>query len=285
MIEASRSRADFDAASNDRAPPLSDAPATCQRGASQVAHHGHAASLSGVSEGDARLKSKGNSVLKKLRFVTACVVAGALMSALSGSPANASPQNGDASDVIERVLQSTDPAAAYQQLSAEERTEFDYRMMPAETEESVEFWPADAVAERSARLGNVPGSDMTTLANGDVTILAYGCWYGKARGATKGGAGNTLYTYFTTLNWCYGSDGRMTARLYEADGETKTPGWRYDGVQNSNSAVIWPKAVAWAQHKFTLGIGLVDIKSDSRCQRVTGRQTGVAQYSTACGLV
>lgn len=210
--------------------------------------------------------------------LAATVAIGAVLALQAAVPALAADRLSGESDVVVTVLKADDPTAAYGALSAADRAEFDFYMLPVEPESppAMKIEPHDAEAFRSARQGLLPESAL------DVT--ATGCWLGRSNDSRKAPAGNTLYTFFTTLRWCASGSTVTSATLYEADGETSTPGWRYDGVRARNWGIINNTGRAYARHRFVLGIGGYDVKTDDNCLRVTGFAAGNSGQERVCSI-
>ncbi|GAA2632709.1 hypothetical protein [Streptomyces vastus] len=208
------------------------------------------------------------------RLVVGTAAAGLLVGL--AAPASSAAQD-KAPATAAAVLQAADPQATYAQLSADERAEFNARYLPASTTVTEEIKPADATAFKSAAAGIAP--------NSIGEVQASGCWYGKATGSSRAAAGNTLYTFWVENTWC-SNGSRVTSNSYRtADGETSTPGWRYEGVQTKGAGIVGNQGRAWAKHLFVLGVGGWDIQSPNECIRVKGAASGTAYADRVCSIM
>ncbi|MFD6756438.1 hypothetical protein [Micromonospora gifhornensis] len=182
-----------------------------------------------------------------------------------------------AEDVVTRVFNASDPEAFYRGLSPTERAAFDHVMIPVTSTLSVEIEPADAVARNAAANGQ--------SADEVFDALATGCWYGRTRDGAQAAAGNTLYTFWTNIYWCASGSTVTSVRIHEADGETKTIGWRYDGVKSSGAQVISNQGRGWAKHRFILGVGGWDVSHPEHCLRAKGTASGTASGDRVCSVL
>ncbi|MFF2641716.1 hypothetical protein ACFVUB_17905 [Streptomyces niveus] len=208
------------------------------------------------------------------RLAVGAVAAGLL--AGFGAPASAATQD-NTSSTAASVLGATDPQAAYAQLSETERTQFNARYLPARTVVSEMVTPADAVARESVKAGTTP--------NSIGSVQAAGCWYGKATGSSRAAAGNTLYTFWVENTWCSNGSSVTSNSYRTADGETSTPGWRYEGVKSKGAGIVGNQGRAWAKHLFILGVGGWDIQSPNECIRVKGSASGTAYADRVCSIM
>lgn len=180
--------------------------------------------------------------------------------------ANAQPAPGpaDAADPVSKVMKAPDPKKALEALDAKERADFDARTQVKDV--TLE----DATVEKDEEAG--------------AKVAGQACWKGQARGSAKAAAGNTLFTFWVNGQWC-ASGGRVTkASFTRADGETKTPGWRYDGVKTKGGEVHGNQGRVWAKHRFILGVGGIDIKNDDRCLRFSGTAKGKIKSENKCDV-
>lgn len=208
------------------------------------------------------------------------VAVSAMAAILLGIAHPASATGADASraeDVVTRVINADHPEEVYRGLSPTDRAAFDSRMIPVSATISVEIEPADAAARHAAANGQRP--------DGLFDVLATGCWLARVKDSRQAAAGNTLYTFWTTIHWCISGSTVTSASLYEADGETSTPGWRYDGVQSSGSAVVNNQGRAWAKHRFILGVGGWDIGHPDHCLRAKGTASATYSGDRVCSVV
>jgi hypothetical protein len=193
-------------------------------------------------------------------------VLGLLVSVSSYGAANAqpAPESADAADPVAKVIKAPDPKAAFEALDAKEKAAFNERTQVAE------------VTLEDATVEKVEGSE--------AKAGAQACWKGQAKGYAKAVTGNTLYTFWVSGQWCT-SGGRVTSASFtRADGETKTPGWRYDGVKTKGGGVHDGKGRVWAKHRFILGAGGIDIKTDDQCLRFSGTAKGKLKSENKCDV-
>lgn len=203
-----------------------------------------------------------------------------VLAMLSVAPAAMAAQDPDA--IIAGVLESSDPQAAYDALSEEDQAAFDAQMLPVKVIfTTATLVPADDTARNSYANGARPvlGAGPASLAASD------GCWLGRGDGSAQAAAGNTLYTFFTTGEWCISGGVVTTASLYQAGGETATPGWRYEGTTASGSDVINNEGRSFASHNFILGSYGIDIQNVNECQRVDGLSNANYVVVATCSLV
>lgn len=185
----------------------------------------------------------------------------ALLSIFSASPASASPS--DAQSIINYVLQAPNPKVAHDSLSSHDRAIFDSHMF---------------VSKVVVTLSPAPG----------VHPLVSGCFNGRASGSGQNVFGGTLYTFWVDGEWCMNSSSVVTSATYlGADGETKTPGWRYEGVRSHGSGVLSGAnfGLVWAHHLFVLGAGGVDVQHADECIRLIGISNGQASADSVCSSI
>jgi hypothetical protein len=219
-----------------------------------------------------QFRSRSRANISRLAVGTA---AAGLLIGLAAPASNAAQDK--APSTAAAVLQAADPQAAYAQLSDKERAEFNARYLPASTTVTEEIKPADATAFKSTAAGITP--------NSIGEVQAAGCWYGKATGSSRAAAGNTLYTFWVENTWC-SNGSTVTSNSYRtADGETSTPGWRYEGVKSKGAAIVSNQGRAWAKHLFVLGVGGIDIQSPNECIRVKGSASGRASADRVCSIM
>ena len=65
---------------------------------------------------------------------------------------------------------------------------------------------------------------------------------------------------------------------------TKTPGWRYDGVKSKGGETHKGRGIVWAKHRFILGAGGIDIKTDDQCLRFSGTANGKMKSENKCDV-
>lgn len=74
------------------------------------------------------------------------------------------------------------------------------------------------------------------------------------------------------------------ASVADNGGETSTPGWRYEGVTDSDAGVVNNEGRSYSQYKFVLGAGGWDIQTPTPCIRVIGQASGEADSDLVCGI-
>lgn len=165
----------------------------------------------------------------------------------------------EAAEVVTKVFKAVDPRAAYQAMGTKEQERF----------------------KKEARSASFSIEDQSSEAT--ESVAGRSCWKGQARGAGKNAIGKTLYTYWVSGTWC-ASGGRVTSASFSsADGETKTPGWRHDGVKSKGKDVIKNLGRVWAKQRFILGIGGWDIQTVDVCLRLSGTANGKISAQSVCG--
>lgn len=84
-----------------------------------------------------------------------------------------------------------------------------------------------------------------------------------------------------------GTASHVTAigHILEASGETKTPGWRYDGVRASGYKVVSNQGRGWAKHRFILGVGGWDVNHPEHCLRGKGTASGTVSADRVCSVL
>lgn len=214
----------------------------------------------------ARRKSSTNTTTTRRCLAVALAVLCSL--ALAAVPAAAA----DPDAIVDGVLSAPDPAAAYDALSAQDRAVFDDHMLPAAVKvDTTAVTPADDTARASAAAGAIAFAD--------------GCWAGRADGSAQSTAGNTLYTFFVTGSWCVTGGAVTSSSLYQAGGETATPGWRFEGTTSSGADVIGGQGRSFASQRFVLGSYGIDIQTVDECMRVNGQADSYFTSTRTCSLV
>lgn len=136
--------------------------------------------------------------------------------------------------------------------------------------------PSDLVA-----LGSQIGA---TLSGETVSPLAKGCWTSRTNRSGKAKAGNTLYTYYHVGRWCSSGTVVTSSNVADSGGETKTPGWRYEGVTKRGTGIVSNQGRSYSQYRFVLGVGGWDIQTPTPCARVRGTSAGTATSDGVCGI-
>lgn len=177
------------------------------------------------------------------------------------------PAETERSAALEKYLES---------LPHDERQDFIDNNLPAKKITEVEeIQPVDETARRSLADAEAHGLDVSPLANG--------CWT-QRRNSWSAAAGNTLYTFYHVGGWCASGSRVTSARTVDAGGETKTPGWRYDGVLRTHSGVVYNQGRSFSQHRFVFGAGGWDIQTPTPCLRVNGLPNGRGYTDAVCGI-
>lgn len=162
-------------------------------------------------------------------------------------------------------------------LPVDQRQEFVDSQLPATTTMEVGAQlPANAVAAASLAAAKSTGSA--------ITPLAVGCWQQRWNWSGQAAAGNTLYTFYHVGHWCASGTTVRSAAILDAGGETRTPGWRYEGIVARSSGVVANQGRSYTQHKFVLGVGGWDIQTSLRCFRVKGTAAGTSTSDGTCGI-
>lgn len=162
-------------------------------------------------------------------------------------------------------------------LSAEDRQDFIDTRLPASVDVEVGAQlPANAAAKASLLAADAAGRS--------VSPMATGCWTQRWTWGPKAAAGNTLYTYYHVGYWCSSGSTVTAASIADSGGETKNPGWRYEGVIASGSGVVSNQGRSYTQHKFVLGVGGWDVQTPLECARVKGASSGTSSADSVCGI-
>lgn len=209
------------------------------------------------------------------RHLTAVIAAALLM--LAGSTAQAAQDDAEIDPLPADVEVTPELKEHLATLSTAEQEDFVRTQLPASSDTVVgPQQPADAEAQASAAAAEARGAE---AAPEDA-----GCWTQRVDGWSEARAGNTLYTYYHVGSWC--SDGSSVTEASVADngGETSTPGWRYEGVTDSDAGVVNNEGRSYSQYKFVLGAGGWDIQTPTPCIRVIGQASGEADSDLVCGI-
>ena len=151
--------------------------------------------------------------------------------------------------LLDKVLNAADPQAAYNQLSSEEKAEFDSLTKPA----------GDPTVNTTVT-GGAPA-----ITPDVATAKFTGCWGMHATGGAKALAGNTLYTFWQDTGVCV-KNGKVTSvSITNAHGETSTPGWRIAHAPTTSKLNAGWEGRGLAEYHFVLGAGPWDIQHPSDC--------------------
>lgn len=123
-----------------------------------------------------------------------------------------------------------------------------------------------------------------TASGKTVSPLAKGCWTSRTNRSGKAKAGNTLYTYYHVGRWCSSGTVVTSSTVADAGGETKTPGWRYEGVTRRSAGIVSNQGRSFSQQKFVFGIGGWDVQTPTPCARIKGTTAGTASADGVCGI-
>lgn len=167
--------------------------------------------------------------------------------------------------VVYQVMNSQDPKASYDALTAGERATFDRFMLPAARTSKVTITPIEG-----ATAGAPAGVD--------------GCWRGFGDASDRALAGNTLYTFHIVWDWC--ATGTTVTWVGRTDvwAETSTIGWRIDYARWRQSEVVYNEGRVSAEFLFILGVGGIDIQRAYRCLRGGGRWDGTLFVDRGCSI-
>jgi hypothetical protein len=230
--------------------------------------------------------------MKKTIAIALIVLPMALAACMTGDPSDGDPTASDPTEdtspdgpvpvpadaqilsahqaVLDRVMKAADPQAAYAQLSAADRAEFDSLTRPA-GEPSV----------TTTLDGNTPAitPDAATAAKFN------GCFSVHATGGRKAFFGNTLYTFWQTTKVC-AKGGKVTSvAVTSAGGETSTPGWRIAHAPTTSKLNVGWEGRGKAAYHFVLGAGPWDIQHPSDCLQLRLNADGKHfRVMTSCDL-
>lgn len=158
--------------------------------------------------------------------------------------------------LLQRVFNAANPGAAYEQLTAEDRTIVDHATQPyGDPDTHFEIAPVD----------DAEGTESTDAHADALQARFSGCWALHFTGARKAILGNTLYTYWQNTNVCV-SGGKVTkVSVTNAGGETRTLGWRITHEPTTSTYNAGWEGRGKAQYYFVLGVGGWDIQHPSDC--------------------
>lgn len=217
--------------------------------------------------------------MRRIGRLAAAAAVATLASVAGATTAHAEVQASD--DTLDQVTSSIEVSAeleAYlETLTPAERADFVETHVPVETDVEVGAQvPADATARASLAEARAAGQA--------VEPMATGCWTQRWTWAPKAAAGNTLYTYYHVGYWCSSGSTVTAASVADAGGETKTIGWRYEGIVRDGAGVVSNQGRSYTQHKFVLGVGGWDIQTPLECARVKGLSTATSTADSVCGI-
>ena len=196
-------------------------------------------------------------------------VVGVLVSVLMLSVGTATSQASSPAEVVTGVMTAADPQAAYEGLSAVERSDFDRYTM---------------VVEETVELTSKPASDLSGLAAPGFSAAAVtACVDKTAKGLAKAIAGNGLYKWQTTIRYCGNSAGKIvSSKLTQTQGDSIMIGWNFDKVTDKNAGVSSGKAFGWAQYHFFFSVAHLVTSNKSPCQRIIAKNTGATSTDGQC---
>lgn len=202
----------------------------------------------------------GNLLKLIVLFAIACGFA-----AISGSASAAPPPVQSAPryglQLAEKVASSTNPDAAYNALSAGQKTALNAATRPVK-------------AVLVASSGTLPSGAHQAAA---------GCYGAYGRFDWRAAAGNTVYTTWQGLHWCSNGSSVTSFYVFDRGGETSTPGWSYQGNGGAGSWNVSWEVRQYTQQKFTFGIGAYGY-STTPCTQVRGGATGLYSSRASCNL-
>jgi hypothetical protein len=171
---------------------------------------------------------------RAIRYLVAMI--GVLAAVAITPPTAAAGTDGPQLDpVVYQVMNSQDPKASYDALTAGERATFDRFMLPATRTSKVTVRSIDP-----STVDAPPGVDA--------------CWRGFGDASDQALAGNTLYTFHIVWDWC--ATGSTVTSVGQTDvwAETSTIGWRIDYARWRQSAVVYNEGRVSAEFLFILGV-------------------------------
>ena len=186
--------------------------------------------------------------------------------------------------VISAVFDAADPAAAYAQLDAQQRADFDALELPhsVEIEETADPTPVPDMDPDG------PDDDAGVLLpggppyGGPVTNVP-GCYQHQVKGVVRNATKNRLYAYWFDMYWCYNKTRITRSVIKTPGGNVFWPGWQYLGVVGKARAAYPNVAVGWTQHAFQLKVGGTVVHSPRPCLRgQTHRNTGAPHRDYVC---
>lgn len=167
-------------------------------------------------------------------------------------------------------------------------TSDDAASVPGEIDNLEDLLPVATDVEAGPQLpADLPALTSLATAKGgaaSVSPLATGCWTQRWTWSPRSGVGTVLYTYYHVGYWCSSGTRVTAARVAAAGGETRTPGWSYNGVVDRGAGIAANQGRSFSQHKFTLRAGGIVVQSPLQCGRVKGAASGGASADRVCGI-
>lgn len=203
--------------------------------------------------------------VRAIRYLVTMIAMLAAITITSPVAAAAGTDGAQLDPVVSEVMNSPDPKATYDALTAGERATFDRFMVPA------------------ARTSNATITSIgAATAGAPAGINA--CWRGYADASDQAAAGNTLYTFHIVWDWC--ASGTTVTWVGRTDvwAETSTPGWRIDYARWRQSGVVYNEGRVVGEFLFILGVGGWDIQHAYRCLRGGGRWNGTVWADRGCSI-
>ncbi len=152
------------------------------------------------------------------------------------------PSASDGLSIAAKVFSTSNPKAAFEQLSPQDRKSFERVTTLAKVEETT-------VSTRMPRRASVRTKRLQSRAAAICSVSIY------TKRAGKSVAGNTLYTYWQRTQVCAkGSDRIGTIKVTNVGGETSTIGWSYNGYTIEKYDAGW-EGRGLAKFKFSFGWG------------------------------
>jgi hypothetical protein len=173
------------------------------------------------------------------------------------APSEAPAQAQEGLAIATRVFASENPTDAYAALRDEERAKFDGVTTPGELQMSETFV-------------DMGGKEITPEST--MTPAYSGCYGWHQTYGRKALFGNTLYTYWQSTSVCVSNGTVTSVSVYDAGGETSTPGWRITHSPTTATKNVYWEGRGKAQYYFVFGAGGWDIQHPTDCiqQRLNG---------------
>lgn len=187
-----------------------------------------------------RKKYRGVGVIVSALSVAVVLLSPAAASAATRSAAAGSTAASGGAAIAQHVLNSANPAAAYNALSDS--------------------------AKRAFGLAERPVSAVVNIQDIRQTDVDP-CWSAYVSYDWKAAAGNTVYTTWQGLNWCSNGSSITSYSVFTRGGETSTPGWSYNGNGGQGSWNVGWEVRQYTQEKFTFGLGTYFGYTTSPCTR------------------
>jgi len=186
--------------------------------------------------------------------------------------------------IYDELNSAENSAAAYEALSAAERSAFDSYFLPARNEETVRLTPLDENARMAAQTGHVSTTYSSIQAAEDDVSSILGCWGTWAKNTQWAAAGNAIFDTFTEGTWCANGSTVTSATFNRSWSSIAAVGWRDAGQVGRGSGVVGNRAKIWAQRKLILGVGGWDVQTQLPCTRLIGTAAASASGDRSCSI-